>query len=274
MLNNLHKLAQLGQSPWYDNMERGLIENGELEKIFTQGILGVTTNPSIFEKAINNSKSYDKDIATLKEAGKAPLEIYDDLTLHDVALAADLLLKTYERTSGVDGYVSLEVLPEYAHDAQKTIENARRLFSILKRKNIMIKIPSTKEGCMAIKELISEGININATLIFSLSQYEAVANAYIDGINDGVKKGKDLSKVHSVASIFVSRLDSKVDSELQKILSNGKDADIKNVIKNLLGKTAVANIKIIYSRYKELFSNKKINPQRVLWASTSTKNPE
>ncbi|MBI5417760.1 transaldolase [Candidatus Poribacteria bacterium] len=280
-LNNLQKLAQLGQSPWYDNIERTLIKNGELQKLFDQGVLGVTTNPSIFEKAISTSNAYDEDIFKLKFQGKNVLGIYDELTLYDVAQVADKLMEVYKKTSGKDGYVSLEVLPDFAHDTEKTIENARRLFAILKRKNIMIKIPATKEGLAAVKELIADGININVTLIFSLSQYEATASAFIEGLEEGIRRGKDITKVHSVASVFISRIDSYIDDKLQKMEADEKDANKKSIMKNLIGKIAIANTKVIYARYRDIFSNanfRKIknnggNIQRILWGSTSTKNP-
>ncbi len=274
MQNNLQKLSQLGQSPWYDNIDRSIIQNGELQKLFSQGIMGVTTNPSIFEKAIKNN-AYNNDIVKLKSEKKTALEIYNELTIQDVAWAADALYEIYEKTSGRDGYVSIEVLPEYAYDIKKTIENARQLFAKLNRKNIMIKIPATKEGVSAIQELIGEGININATLIFSISQYEAVANAYIAGLNNRIKNKKDIKSIHSVASVFVSRVDACVDNQLKKITSEEKNDNKKTAVKNLCGRIAIANIKVIYARYKEIFSKKKdINTQRILWASTSTKNPE
>ncbi|MBI5206662.1 MAG: transaldolase [Candidatus Firestonebacteria bacterium] len=278
-INNLQKLYQLGQSPWYDNIERGLITNGELKKLFNQGILGITTNPSIFEKAINTG-SYDNDISYLKTKNKSALEIYDELTLQDVAWAADALLDVYEKSWHQDGYVSLEVLPEYAHNEEKTLEDAERLFSALNRKNIMIKIPATEEGLRAIRKLIAQGININITLIFSITQYEDSQMAYIQGLQDRINKGKSLKDINSVASVFISRIDTYIDEEFNKMFNKESDPNKKMIIKELTGNIAVANTKLIYAKYKELFSDKHFslikakggNVQRILWGSTSTKN--
>lgn len=267
--NNLRALLTLGQSPWYDNIDRRLIENGELKKLFSMGVTGVTSNPSIFEKAINGSDIYDSSIRKLADTGETADEICNRITIEDIQSAADMLLGTYEATEGMDGYVSLEVNPEYAYDPQKTIENARRLHKDVARPNLMIKVPGTREGYEAIRVLTREGINVNVTLLFSLGHYEAIAMAYMDGLSQKLQEGESLDGVCSVASVFVSRVDTKVDNMLQ-----GSGAD------RLKGRIAVANVKMIYQRFKELFSGGAFEDlaargariQRVLWGSTSTKN--
>jgi transaldolase len=268
--NNLKALLAVGQSPWYDNIDRRLINNGKLEKLFGLGITGVTSNPSIFEKAVNGSSVYDSSIRELADAEKSPEEMCDIITTQDIQSAADLLYDTYEATRGLDGYVSLEVDPDYAYDEEKTLEDARRIHKNVARPNLMIKVPGTKEGCKAIKILTREGININVTLLFSLKHYEYGAMAYIDGIRERIRDGNSVESVCSVASVFVSRVDTKVD----KILENLEIDSIK-------GKIAVANAKMIYQRFKELFYNGALGDlassgariQRVLWGSTSAKNP-
>jgi len=269
-VNTLTALARIGQSPWYDNIDRRFVKNGKLKELFDSGILGVTSNPTIFEKAVSASDIYDPQIKELSLEGKKPLEIYDILTTEDVAAAADLLIGTYEKTNHVDGYVSIEVWPEFAHDAKKTVEYARRIFKTLNRPNIMIKVPGTTEGREAIRVLIKEGINVNATLLFSVGHYEKIANAYTGGIKDRLKEKKDVKNIISVASVFVSRIDSRID----KILDEKENLELK-------GKIAVSYMKMIYQKFKEIFESsdfkglksKGANAQRVLWASTSTKNP-
>jgi len=268
--NTLILLKEIGQSPWYDNIERCLVNNGGLKKLFETGLLGVTTNPTIFEKAVSGSTEYDQSIKDLSKKGKSGLRIYDTLTIEDVKKAAELLKNTYEKTSHLDGYVSIEVLPEFAHNAKKTIESAKEIFAKINMPNIMIKVPGTKESPEAVRELIKEGINVNVTLLFSVEHYEASAHAYIEGLKERLKNGKDISNVFSVASVFVSRVDTKLD----KVFEEQKINDLK-------GKIAVANAKIIYQRFKEIFSGNKFTKlgekgghvQRVLWASTGTKNP-
>jgi transaldolase len=269
-MNNLIALTALGQSPWYDNIDRRLIQNGELQELITLGVTGVTSNPSIFEKAINGSAVYDETIQTLAKAGRSPEQIYDVITVEDVQSAADLLSGIYQKTQGRDGYVSLEVLPEYAHDSVKTIEHARRIYKEVARPNLMIKVPGTKEGPEAITALTREGINVNVTLLFSLKQYEASARAYLDGLKARARDGHALEHVCSVASVFVSRVDTKIDKRLAELKED-----------RLRGKIAVANAKMIYQAFKSLFSGETFRElssqgaqiQRVLWGSTSTKNP-
>ena len=268
--NRLETLLAVGQSPWYDNIDRRLIQNGKLEKLFRSGITGVTSNPSIFEKAVNGSSVYDSSIQELARAGKQPDEICDLITMQDIQSAADLLYDTYEASGGQDGYVSLEVDPDYAYDPEKTIDDAKRIHRNVARLNVMIKVPGTKEGCKAIRVLTRDGINVNVTLLFSLKHYEASAMAYIHGIRDRLGDGNPIEGVCSVASVFVSRVDTKIDNILEDLKTD-----------RLKGKIAVANAKMIYQRFKELFydgvfgdaTSNRARIQRVLWGSTSTKNP-
>ncbi|MCP4427921.1 MAG: bifunctional transaldolase/phosoglucose isomerase [Chloroflexi bacterium] len=264
-MTKLHDLARLGQSIWYDNIRRALLESGEFQQLLNDGVRGVTSNPSIFEKAIVGSADYDEAIQALVASGKSALEIYDALTLQDIARTADLLRPIYDETDGVDGYVSLEVSPTLAHDTTGTIAEAQRLFAALGRPNVMIKVPATAAGIPAIRALTGEGINVNATLVFSVDNYEEVAAAYISGLesHDG-----DLSRIASVASVFVSRLDTAVD-------------DLLPVDSPLRGQIAIANAKHVYGSFRQIFSGPRwqalvergARAQRPLWASTSVKNP-
>ncbi len=279
--NKLKRLYQLGQSPWYDNIDRRLIENGELKLLLDMGIVGVTSNPTIFEKAIVSSNVYDEKIQRLKKEGKDLQGIYDELTADDVRDTADMLKETYERTKGIDGYVSIEVLPDYAHDPYKTVEYAKYIFNKIGRKNVMIKVPGTKEAPLAIRKLVREGIPVNATLLFSEHQYETVAYAYVEGLTDRVREGLDISNVASVASVFVSRIDAKVDRLLDVFAGKEGGQESRERLAFLKGKIAIANCKLIYRRFKEIFTSidfmdlkaRGANVQRVLWASTGTKNP-
>lgn len=267
----LHTLAQIGQSIWFDYIRRSLINSGELKSLIDQGIRGVTSNPTIFEKAIAGSSDYDDDLAALAREGLSIEEIYERLALDDIARTADLFRKVYDETGGLDGYVSIEVSPELAYDTEKTIQEARRLFSTLNRPNIMIKVPATREGVPAIETLIAEGINVNVTLLFSVQCYEEVAYAYLNGLERLKATGKDISRVASVASFFVSRVDTSLDPELEK-----------RSFSDLIGKIAVANAKVAYGLFREIFSGPRwqalqqqgARPQRLLWASTGTKNPK
>ena len=268
-MTKLQELVGLGQSIWYDNIRRSLIDDGTIAKFRDEGVMGVTSNPSIFEKAIAQSADYDTEIAELVAAGKGIVEIYETLVIADIGRTADIFRSVYDQTNGGDGYVSIEVSPTLAHDTAGTIAEARRLFAALNRPNIMIKVPSTEEGIPAIETLIGEGINVNVTLIFSLSNYELVANAYIAGLMKLASTGGDVSQVASVASFFVSRVDSAVDKALAAV---GNSA--------LQGKIGIANAKAAYLRFDEIFSGDRWEklaalgavPQRPLWASTGTKN--
>ncbi len=275
-MSKIRELTQLGQSIWYDYIRRSFLTSGELETLIDKGLRGVTSNPSIFERAIAGSADYDGDMKKLVGDGKSTEEIYETLALKDIALAADQFRAVYDETNGTDGYVSLEVNPRLAHDTEKTISEAKRLFEALQRPNIMIKVPATTAGIPAITELIGACVNVNVTLIFGLESYKAVANAYLKGLEklaaDGpsVHGGHGIDKVASVASFFVSRVDSAVDLELEKIGNDG-----------LQGKIAIANARLAYKEFQNIFSGprwenlaaKGAHVQRPLWASTGTKNP-
>ncbi len=280
--NPVYQIKNFGQSIWYDNIERSILTSGKLEKMVEEdGICGVTSNPTIFEKAITWSKEYDSEIEELVQKNKTAEEVYESLTIKDVTLAADILHKTYKETERKDGYVSIEVPPKYAYDFDRTVDEAQKLFMRIGRENIMIKVPATKEGAVAIERLISKGINVNATLIFSLSHYESVARAYIKGLEGFSREGGDLERVASVASLFVSRIDTLVDKKISSLIETEKDPERKRDLQGLLGKAAVANSKKVYQKFKDIFSEQKFKDlekrgarvQRPLWASTSTKNP-
>ena len=212
--NTLIELKKVSQSPWYDNIDRRLIKNGKLKSLFDNGILGVTSNPTIFEKAVSASNEYDENIRKLSREGKTALEIYDILTAEDVSVAADLLKDTYENTARLDGYVSIEVLPQISRDAKKTRKSAREIFRKIGKPNIMIKVPGTPQAPRAITALTKDGVNVNVTLLFSVKQYEVCADAYINGLKERLKEGKNLSNIFSAASVFISRLDTMVDEML------------------------------------------------------------
>ena len=276
MTNTLQEVQRLGQSIWYDNIRRGLIKSGELMSLIDLGVSGVTSNPTIFEKAIGGSTDYDETLLELAKGNVSTQGLFEAFAIEDIRAAADLLRPIYDRTGGDDGYASLEVSPTLAHDTDGTIEEAERLFAALDRPNVMVKVPATPEGIPAIRALIGQGININVTLIFSRDAYRRVADAYIDGLEDLAKSGGEVSRVASVASFFVSRLDSAIDALLEKSIRSGD----KNLEK-LLGKAAIANTKLAYRDFKSLFGHarfaalqeKGARVQRPLWASTGTKNP-
>ena len=280
--NFLVQLQKSGQSIWYDNVRRALIDNGDLAtKIKEDDLRGVTSNPAIFEKAIVGSTDYDQAMRELIAAGKTVDEIYEALVIDDIQRVADLLKPVYDRTNRIDGYVSLEVSPLLAHDTENSIAQARRLWSTLNRQNVMIKIPATPAGIPAIRTLIAEGININVTLIFSEDTYNQVAEAYISGLEQRHAAGDKLDHVASVASVFVSRVDTLIDSQLEFRARRSSDASEKAALTGLLGKAAIANIRLLYQRFKETFSTDRFATlkaagaqiQRPLWASTGTKNP-
>lgn len=274
-MNNIQKLAQLGQSIWYDNISRDVILKGELHKMVDEGLLGVTSNPTIFDKAISGSDAYDDQIRELVE--KNPnidaAEIIQALMVKDIQMACDVLRPVYDRTNGGDGFVSIEVTPSKARDTKATIEEVKVLWSKVNRPNLMVKIPATREGLPAIEQSIYEGKNINVTLIFSVDRYREVTNAYITGLERRAKEGLPLSGVASVASVFVSRIDTLVDDLLAK-----KDG---GRYKSLMGKAAVANTKMVYQAFREIFDSPRFRAleargarvQRPLWGSTGTKNP-
>lgn len=271
-MNPLLNLKKQGQSIWLDYIRRDLVREGELKALIeNDGLSGVTSNPSIFEKAIDDSTQYDEALETIfaRNAGLAAREIYDELVIEDVRNAADVLRPIYDKSGGRDGFVSIEPPPQLTRDVQTTIKEGKRLWHIVDRPNLMIKVVATKEGVQAVEELIAKGINVNITLIFSLRQYEAVANAYIRGL----ERCSEAHRIASVASFFVSRVDTQVDRELE---SNGSPEALA-----LRGKIAIANAKHAYRQFREIFDGEAFSKcrrhgahvQRPLWASTSAKNP-
>jgi len=276
-------VRQCGQSFWYDNIQRSILTSGELRTLIDEyGVLGLTSNPAIFEKAITSGADYDRDIIALAQRGLDAQAIYEALAIADIQSAADLLEPIYEQTNGLDGYVSLEVSPLLAHDYEGTVKEARRLYKAVGRKNLMVKVPATPAGIPAIQTLIAEGININVTLIFSLEGYEAVARAYIAGLKQRADQGLPLD-VASVASFFVSRVDTLVDKLLdEKIAATpAEDTARRAYLQSLKGKAAIANAKLAYAIFERVFAEPEFSAlaaqgartQRLLWASTSTKNP-
>ncbi len=272
-----------GQSIWMDNLSRDIIQSGELAKLIeTRGILGITSNPAIFEKAIAGNQIYDPDIAAGIKAGKSVDEIYEDLIFTDIRNACDIFLPVYEKTNGLDGYVSVEVPPTIAKDTASTISEAQRYYSAIDRPNVMIKIPGTPEGLPAVEATIAAGINVNVTLLFSVESYIDTAWAYIRGLEKLAGAGGDVTKIASVASFFLSRIDTNIDNRLDAKIKSGVSQDTGAKLISLKGKVAIANAKIAYQKYKEIFGSERwqalaakgARAQRLLWASTSTKNPE
>ncbi len=275
------QLGEFGQSVWLDYISRSLIDTGRLTDLIKQGLRGMTSNPTIFDKAISTSNDYDEKIQDLKKMGRSAFEIYDELTVKDIQDAADTLKPVYKQMNGLDGYVSLEVNPKFAYKIEETVAEAKRLYKKVNRPNVMFKVPSTNQGFTAIEQLLAEGININITLIFSLQQYKNTAQAYIRGIEKLLHKNGDISKVCSVASVFVSRIDTATDKLIEEKLTRESDATVTSRLESLRGKAAVANSAIIYKDYVATFfgnafktlREKGANVQRLLWGSTSTKNP-
>jgi transaldolase/glucose-6-phosphate isomerase len=282
--NPLVQVLTLGQSLWYDNIRRGLIESGELERmVHEDGLRGVTSNPAIFEKAITGSTDYTAALSALWRAGHCDAkDLYEQLAVRDIRDAADILRPIYEATRCRDGYVSLEVSPALAHDAEATVAEAERLWHVVDRSNLMIKVPATPEGVPAIRHLIGRGINVNVTLLFATATYERVAEAYLAGLEALAADGGDLSRVASVASFFISRIDSEIDARLADVVARGASEGERMLARNLMGKVAIANARLTYQRYKEIHSTPRwhalatrgAQTQRLLWASTSTKNPQ
>lgn len=275
-MNPIQRLLSLGQSVWCDNLGRGMLNAGELKRLIDLGVTGVTSNPTIFMKAISSGHDYDERLAAEDEPGLSVVDLYERLVIPDIADAADLLRPIYDRTNGVDGYVSLEVNPKLAYDPHGTIAEARRLRARLDRPNVLIKVPATDQGIAAIEQLTAEGISVNVTLIFSIPMYRRVMDAYVNGLARFAASGGDVSRVASVASFFVSRVDSAVDKLLEEKHRAGANID------DLPGQTAVANAKLAYQCFREVFDGpgpfadlrrKGARVQRPLWASTSTKNP-
>ena len=279
--NPLNRLREFGQSIWLDFLSREIVMSGELKKLIEEDDLkGMTSNPSIFNKSITGSEYYDEDIKAMLRKGNEPSGIYETIAIRDVQDAADMFRPVYDRLEGGDGFVSLEVNPHLARDIDGTIEEARRLWRELDRPNVFIKVPATLEGLTCIRQLISEGINVNVTLLFGLPRYKEVAQAYISGLEDRIKTGKPVKGISSVASFFLSRIDVLVDPMVEKALeSGGKKEEYAGMAH---GQVAISSAKEAYQIYKEIFHGDKFrelrgngaSPQRVLWASTSTKNPD
>jgi len=287
--NPLRDLEQCGQSVWLDSLSRDLIQSGEFARLIQRdGITGVTANPSIFEKAIVGTHDYDQSIRDLARTGCSPIQIYEHLAIEDVGAAGDLLRASYDRCTGRDGFASIEVSPDLAHDTEASIEEARRFWRELNRPNVMVKIPATPEGIPAIEQLTAEGINVNITLIFAVEMYEQVMDAYLSGLERRVKQNRPIEHIASVASFFVSRVDVLVDKLLEEQAQGSHETRHKE-LKALEGKVAVANAKIAYEHFEQVFGQREAGegrcerfrrlaqqggqPQRPLWASTSTKNP-
>ncbi|MBI4308795.1 MAG: transaldolase [Candidatus Omnitrophica bacterium] len=277
----MRELAQLGQSLWIDNISRSMITSGKLKSLIGQGLRGQTSNPTIFKQAISTSHDYDRDILALTRAGKSTFDIYDELTIKDVGEAADLFRGVYDQTKGLDGYVSLEINPKLANESDAQSQEGLRLWRKLNRPNAMIKVPATKNGCLVVEKLISQGVNVNVTLIFSAEQYSQVVWAYCKGIKVLAQRGGDPSRVRSVASVFVSRLDTAVDQWIDG-QSDNADAARKIQLMSLRGAAAVSNCEIIFHKFQNAFASDEFKGleaqgarlQRVLWASTGTKDPK
>ncbi|TMC85166.1 MAG: transaldolase [Chloroflexi bacterium] len=282
MTNPLLQLKELGQSVWYDNIDRSQLASGQFQRMLDEdGVVGVTANPTIFEKSISAGHAYDEQIDQLIREGKSTNEIYEALIITDIQTVADVLRPIYEQTNGHDGYVSLEVSPDLAHDTEATLSEVRRFWKMVNRPNLMIKIPGTSEGLPAILQSLTEGINVNITLIFSIDTYRKVADAYISALEKRNAEGKDVSRMASVASFFVSRVDTLVDKMLEDKIKATSDSAEQQKLKSLEGKAAIANARIVYQEFKRIFNSPRFEKlkqngahvQRPLWASTSTKNP-
>lgn len=276
MTNPLRQLSEFGQSVWYDNIQRTMITSGQLKTMIAEdGLKGITSNPTIFEKAINGSKDYDDYIVNIltDHPRISTRDLFFSIGIRDIQEAADLLLPVYNETNGRDGMISLEVSPDLAYDTAGTIAEAHRLVKRVNRQNLMIKVPATKEGLPAIEALIGDGINVNVTLLFSVERYKEVAEAYILGLESRLRRGQPIAKIASVASFFVSRVDAAIDQQLK--------TNPSSELKAVANKIGIANAKIAYQAYKQLFGTPRFDalreaaavPQRLLWASTGTKNP-
>ncbi|GAC1358365.1 MAG: hypothetical protein NVSMB38_41400 [Ktedonobacteraceae bacterium] len=280
--NPLLQLKDQGQSVWYDNIDRSQLISGQFQSLLNEdGVSGVTANPTIFEKSISVGHAYDEQIDQLLKEGKDTSDIYDAVVVKDIQTVADLLRSVYEQTNGKDGYVSLEVSPDLAHDTEATLSEARRFWQMVARPNLLIKIPATPAGIPAVRQAISEGINVNITLIFSIDDYKQVAEAYISALESRQADGKDITRLASVASFFVSRVDTLVDKLLEDKIKATSDSAEQQKLKSLEGKAAIANARLVYQEFKNIFYSPRFEKlkqvgahvQRPLWASTSTKNP-
>lgn len=279
--NPLKEIANFGQSVWYDSISRSLIQGGELQRLIDEdGVVGQTSNPNFFKEAIVGKADYDAQMRELARQGKSGDDIYEALTTTDVRGACDLFATIYQRTDGHDGYVSIEVSPTLAHDTRRTIDEAKRLWETVGRPNVMIKIPAAPEGIEAIKQTLIAGINVNVTLVFSIASYRDVMNAYIEAVEERIRRGQPVDRLASVGSFFVSRVDVAVDKMLDEKIKGASGAE-KEKLQSLLGKAAIANAKDAYHVFRETFSGprwealaaKGAKVQRPLWASTGAKNP-
>jgi len=282
MTNPLLQLKEYGQSVWYDNIDRAQLVSGQFKKLLDEdGVVGVTANPTIFQKSISHGDAYDEQITQLIKEGKSTNEIYEALVMTDVRTVADILRPIYDRTNRQDGFVSLEVSPDLAHNTEGTISEVRRFWWMVDRPNLLVKIPATPEGLPAIQQALTEGININITLIFAIDFYRKVTAAYLSALEDRNAEGKDISHIASVASFFVSRVDTLVDQLLENKIKATSDSAEQQKLKSLEGKAAIANARLVYQDFKGIFNTPRFETlkhsgahvQRPLWASTSTKNP-
>jgi len=280
--NRLLDLHEIGQSIWLDSIDRRMLQDGELDRrIREDALTGMTSNPTIFQKALASSNAYDDQITEAEDKGLTSWELFELLETTDVRDACDHFAGVYSSTRGGDGYVSIEVSPGVSHSADATVEEARRLWKTVDRPNVMVKVPGTAEGAIAVRRLIAEGINVNITLLFAIEAHDRVIDAYIAGLEDRVKSGKPIDGLHSVASFFVSRVDTEVDKRLDALIVKA-DAAEKDRLKMLKGRAAIANAKLAYRLFRQKFAGprwealaqKGARLQRPLWASTSTKNPE
>ena len=282
MTNPLIQLKALGQSVWYDNIDRSQLNSGQFKRLLDEdGVVGVTANPTIFQKSISQGDAYDAQITQLIKEGKSTNEIYEAIVLQDIRTVADILRPIYDSTNRQDGFVSLEVSPDLAHNTEGTISEVRRFWKMVDRPNLMIKIPATQEGIPAVRQALTEGINVNITLIFSIEFYRQVTDAFLTALEDRNAEGKDISHIASVASFFVSRVDTLVDKLLEDKIKATSDSAEQQMLKSLEGKAAIANARLVYQDFKRIFGTPRFETlkhsgaqlQRPLWASTSTKNP-
>ncbi len=276
----LKRLLDVGQSPWLDFIQRGLLESGELQRMIEQwGVSGMTSNPAIFNKAIADTHDYDADIARLTAAGNSALQIYESLAFDDVRRAADQFRPVYDRTGGADGFVSLEVSPHLASDAAGTVSEAKRLWSALDRPNVMIKVPATPEGLVAVRQLLADGINVNVTLLFAVPRYREVLDTYLSGLEDALAANRRIDRIASVASFFLSRIDTLIDRELDLVAQ--RDIAKRSEAAALRGEVAIASARGAYAVLTEALASERFGrlaaqgarAQRLLWASTGTKDP-
>lgn len=281
MTNPLIQLKALGQSVWYDNIDRSQLNSGQFKRLLDEdGVVGVTANPTIFQKSISHGDAYDAQITQLIKEGKSTNEIYEAIVLQDIRTVADILRPIYDSTNRQDGFVSLEVSPDLAHNTEGTISEVRRFWKMVDRPNLMIKIPATQEGIPAVRQALTEGINVNITLIFSIEFYRQVTDAFLTALEDRNAEGKDISHIASVASFFVSRVDTLIDKLLEDKIKATSDSAEQQMLKSLEGKAAIANARLVYQDFKRIFGTPRFETlkhsgaqvQRPLWASTSTKN--